>query len=855
MKGLALPFRIAKRELRGGLKGFRVFLACLTLGVAVIAGVGSLSSAVRTGLDEDARAILGGDVRLRLTHRRASDDQLSFLRSAGVVSETSVMRSMARKDGKGAAERILVELKAIDGRYPLYASLDLREPISLSQALARGEDAPGAVGGTIGRAVWGAVVDEALLTRLGVTTGAVLKVGDARFEIRAVIAREPDRGTSAITLGPRLMIAAEALAATGLVQPGSLVRHYYRLKLPPGTDIVEWGQRLEAKFPDAGWQVRDFRNAAPGLSRFIDRMTFYLTLVGLSALLVGGIGVATAVSTYLEGRTETIAILKCIGAKGATIFAVYLVQIGVLALVGISAGIVIGALAPAAVGTVISDRLPVMLRMGFYPGPLALAALFGFLTAMAFSLWPLARAREVPAAGLFRQLVAPGRRWPRPRYIAATVAVAAALAALAIGTATEKWFAGWFVASAAGALVLFRLAAFAVMWAAKRSARRRHRPTVRLALANLYRPGAPTVSVVMALGIGLSVLVTVALIQGNITREVEGRLAEEAPAFFFIDIQPGQVAGFESAAFSVPGVTRIERMPTLRARIVRINGEPVDRGRVGPDAHWAVRGDRALTYAAYPPRGSRIVAGLWWPADYRGAALISLGAHVAQGLGIGLGDALTFNVLGRQVTGIIANLRDIDWSSLGLNFVVVFSPGTLETAPQSHIATAYTTPEAELPLLRRVTERFANVTAIRVRDILEAVARLVAQIGAAVSVTGAITLVVGTMVLAGAIAAGHHRRVYEAVVLKTIGATRADILRAFLVEYTILGAATAAIAAGLGTLGAWAVVTRVMHAEWTFLPIIAVATVLVSTVITVAFGFAGTFRALGRKAAPVLRNP
>jgi putative ABC transport system permease protein len=348
--------------------------------------------------------------------------------------------------------------------------------------------------------------------------------------------------------------------------------------------------------------------------------------------------------------------------------------------------------------------------------------------------------------------------------------------------------------------------------------------------------------------------VIVALIEGNLSRQVEERLPARAPSFFFLDIQPDQLAAFEQLATTFPGVASVQEVPMLRGRLMRLNGQPVERATVAPEARWALDSDRGLTYAATPPANTRIVAGSWWPPDYAGPPLVSFDAGLAKGMGLTVGDSVTINLLGRSVDARIANLREIDWSSLGLNFTMIFAPGLLEAAPHTHLAVAYADPAAEEPLLRAVTDRFTNVSAIRVKDALAAIDAILQAIAVAARVTASVTLVAGILVLAGAMVAGHQRRVYDAVVLKVLGATRRDLVGAYLIEYGLLGLATAAIAAVLGTIGAWLVVTRIMHAEWVFLPITVAVVIALCAAITIAFGLVGTWRALGQKAAPLLRN-
>ena len=838
--GLPLALRLARRELRGGLKGFRIFLACLTLGVAAIAGVGSVSEAMLQGLQRDGRILLGGDMDLRLTHVAASEEQQAWLGERADVSITSEMRAMARGLDEGS-RRVLVELKAVDDLYPLYGAVELAPARDLAGALAQQDG------------VWGAVVDGNLLRRMGVERGDLVQVGETQYRVSAVLEREPDRTSRAFTLGPTFMVAQDSLEATGLVQPGSLIRNHYRLRLNDGIDTASLRADLGDAFPEAGWRIRDTTQAAPGIGRYIDRLTLFLTLVGLTALLVGGVGVSNAVRSYLDGKTGTIATLKCLGAPGRLIFQVYMAQILFLALIGIVIGVLIGALAPVAAQAVIGDALGWRAELAVFPLPLITAAAFGVLTAITFSLWPLARARSVAAASLFRDLVAPAEALPDRKTLPALVLFGGLLAGLAVLTATDRMLAFYFVIGAIAALLLFRLAAQAIIASARRLPRPRH-PGLRLAVTNLYRPGAPTGSVVMSLGLGLTVLVAIALIEGNLSRQVERSLPEEAPGFYFIDIQPDQVAEFDNLVAGLPGITDVQRVPMLRGRISAVNGVSPRDMEIPPDIQWIFRGDRGLTWMREQRAGDELTVGEWWPADYDGPPLVSLDDDVGEALGIGPGDTLGVNILGRDVEVTIANLREIDWSNLTINFVMVFSPGVLERAPQSHIATVKAEPEAEDGLEIAVTDRFINVSSIRVKEALEQVGELMGHIATAVRAIAAVALAAGVLVLAGAVAAGHHRRVYDAVVLKVLGATRRVVAQAFLLEYGLLGLVTAAIAAVIGSLAAYLVLTQIMGTPFIFLPEAVVTTALLATAITVAFGFAGTWRALGQKSAPLLRN-
>ena len=841
-----LTFRFALRELRGGLRGFAVFIACIALGVAAIAGVGSFARSLDDGLAREGSVILGGDISFSLIPREATPAERAFLDSNGRVSAAATLRAMARAaDGQSA----LVELKAVDGAYPLYGTVALEPAGDLASALAERDG------------VFGAAVDPALLERLGLARGARVTVGTATIELRTTLKTEPDKLAGGIGFGPRLLISEAALRATGLIQPGSLLRWHYRLRIPDGDTNARAANAIvtaaEKQFPDAGWEVRTRANASPQLGRNIERFTQYLTLVGLTALLVGGVGVANAVKHYLDRRREVIATLKSVGATGGRVFAIYLTEVMILAAIGTAIGLVIGALLPFAISAAFGSVMPLPINPALHAGQLSVAVLYGFLTALAFALWPLGRAHDVPVSALYRDAVAPERRIPRLRYVVLTTLVIATLAALAIGLAFDRKIAAIFIAAAVCVFVVLRLVALLIMTAARRVPRPRN-ALLRLVLANIHRPGALTPSVVLSLGLGLALLVTLLQIDGNLRRQFVAALPEKAPSVFFVDIQDADAARFDAFAKQHAPNAHYERVPMLRGRIVSANGVRAEDLKASPSAAWVLQSDRGITYAGEVPAGSRVVAGEWWGPNYRGPPLVSFENKIAEGLGLKIGDPVVVNVLGRNITATLANLRAVDWQSLGINFVLVYSPGAFRGAPHTHIATftypGGSTVEDEVALLKAAAVDFPTVTAVRVREALEAVAKVVFDLTLAIRGASAVTLIAAVLVLAGALATGHRHRVYDAVVLKMLGATRRRLLAAYVLEYLLIGLATAIVGVAAGSLAAFLVMTEVMSLAFVWLPLPALVATLGATALTIAFGLIGTFSALGQKPAPVLRH-
>jgi putative ABC transport system permease protein len=837
------PLRFALLELRGGLRGFRIFVACIALGVMAIAGVGSFARSLTNGIDREGQVILGGDLSFLLIHREADAVERRFLESRGQVSSGANMRAMAATAG---GDRVLVELKAVDSLYPIYGKITLDPDMPLDRALTPRDGA------------FGAAVDSTLLTRYDLKPGARLTVGSATIEVAAVIKSEPDKLASGIGFGPRIIISEAALRATGLLVPGSLVRWNYRLKLPDSSDraaesvIAAAGKQL----PDAGWQIRSRTNASPQLERNVERFTQFLTLVGLTALLVGGVGVANAVKSHIDRKRDVIATLKALGATGGRVFAIYLIQVLLMASVGALIGLVLGAALPFGIAAAFGKVLPLPISPALEPAELALAFVYGLMTALAFALWPLGRAHDIPVSALFRDAVTSGR-WPRRRYMVATALVLGALIAVATYLSYDRRIALVFFAAAAAVFVTLQVVALGLMAVARRLP---HAKTtaLRLAVANMHRPGALTPTIVLSLGLGLALLVTIIEIDGNLRRQIEGALPDKVPSFYFLDIQSAEAGRFDAFIRKEAPGTELELAPMLRGRIMSAGGIKADDIKAQPNASWVLQSDRGITYAADVPRGSKVVAGQWWPKDYKGPPLVSFEKKIAEGLGLKIGDPIVVNVLGRNIAATIANLRTVHWENLGINFVLVFSPNAFAGAPHTDIATlsykGASTTEQEASLLKAVGAAFPSITTVRVKDAIQAVGDIVRNLVVAVRGASLVALFAAVMVLGGALAAGHRDRIYDAVVLKTLGATRGKLLAAYALEYLLLGGATAVFGVMAGSAAAWMVTTKVMSLDFVWLPMPAAGAAFGALLVTVALGLAGTFTALGHKPATVLRN-
>ncbi|QHQ35594.1 ABC transporter permease [Algicella marina] len=839
--------RIAFRELRGGVTGFRILLICLALGVAAIAAVGTIRTSIQQGLEREGAALLGGDAEARFTYRFAEPAERDWLEDNAIaVSEVVDFRSMATTQVDGERKRALAQVKGVDDAYPLYGQVQLDPAMPIGQALEGAGGLPGMV------------AEKVLTDRLGLQAGDVVTLGETDFRLMAAIIREPDGVTAGFSLGPRIIVSTEALDGSGLLSTGTLYNTSYRLKLSPEISVAALRRQTLNQFRESGLRWRDNRNGTPGVSRFVDRLSSFLVLVGLAGLAVGGVGVSAAVRTYLGGKTETIATLKTLGATGATIFAIYMLQVGVLAAVGVTLGLLIGAGIPVLLAPVLSGMLPIPAVFSFYWQPLVEAGFYGLLTAMIFTIWPLARARDIRAAGLFRDVTATQNALPRPVYLIVTAVLAVLLAGVAIWASGIAFLATWSIVGIVASLAVLALAARLIQSIARKLARSRlsrGNPALRLAFGSVGGPGGETTSVVLSIGLGLTVLAAIGQIDSNLRNVMNQELPGVAPAFFFLDIQTEQLPGFEEIATGTGRADRIETAPMLRGIITRINDEPARDYvmRETGERHWALSGDRGVTYAATPPDGAEITSGSWWEEGYDGPPVMSFAEEEAEEMGLKLGDRVTINVLGRDLTAEITSFRVVEFQNMGINFLMILNPGALQGAPHSHIATVYSEPETEAALLGDLADAYPNITAIRVRDAINRVSEALNGIAAATRYGALATLLTGFVVLIGAAAAGERRRVFEAAVLKTVGATRARILTSFALRSLMLGGAAGLVAIFAGMAASWGVMRFVMEESYRFEPVSAVAIVVGGALASLLAGLAFAWRPLSLRPASVLR--
>jgi len=830
---MKLMLTLALRELRGGVRDFRIFLSCLIIGVAVISAVTSVSRHIALGIKQESRTLLGGDFELSLINQTASAEQLDFLKTFGQVSLTANMRSMAVYGD----EVTLVELKGVDENYPLLGQARMQHGKALQAVLATGA----------------LVAEPAFFARVQMKAGEAIQLADAHLTVADAIVHEPDTIASPLSLGPRVMGRIDLLQKQGLMLPAGLTRFHYHILLRDGVSADDFQTALAARFADAPWIVKTVNDNNRGVQDFIGRLQLFMTLAGLSSLLIGGIGIMNAAETYLHKKSESIAVFKTLGAGRNFVFGVYLLVLLFISLPAACVGALAGSMVSGFALPYLAQFLPVFdVHFSLDIMAMVLAVVFGLLTVFTFSIAALGRGVEVRPALLFR-----GADGARPRLPMGKLAVNMLCGVLLVGTlllsSSDAMIAGAFIAAAFFSFVIFAIATKFTQMAARRvhfSA-----PWARMALANLYRPGAHTLSIMLSTGIGLTVLISLLLVEGNFQKEVKETMPALAPSLFLIDIQPQQKDAFLAMLAADASVSDVSSQPMIRGRIAKINGVEVSNTRIAADAKWAVESDRGFTYSATAPANSPLAEGQWWPADYHGKPLVSLDRKLARGMGIGIGDRLTVNVLGRDIEMEIANLRDINYISFQINFALILSPGAIEDIPATYIATARVSDAAhEAALIRAIAKTTPNVSAVRIKDSIDQITAMVSHIAFALRLCALVSLVSGVLVLASALAATLDTRVYDMVVLKVLGARKADIIKMFMCEWLLLAGITALIACVLGVGGAWLILLRLDWVKLQLLPWPMIETVLLALAFVTLTGFVIHTRIFNTRASSVLRN-
>lgn len=854
---LKLSFKIALREMRGGLSGFRILILCIALGVGAISGIQSLTSSLTNNLADEGKSILGGDVEISLVHRKASREEKSWLtnQANGKISEIATMRAMARIPQKDTQS--LVELKAVDVSYPLIGEVKtssnepfqgLLDPIKIDE-------------------IWRypALIHPSFAQRYDLELGDQFEIGQITLFYAAQLINEPDGLSSGIGFGPKILVSRETFEKTGLYQPGTLMNWRYRLLLENAGSpeaIETFKTAANQTFPQAGWRIRSANAAAPQLSENITRFAQFLTLIGITALLVGGVGVSNAVRSFIESKRSAIATLRSLGAHRNLVYSIYFIQVMLISFIGVILGMVLGAIIPYIGLKIIALFLPLTGEFSIFGMDLLRGMVFGLLVGAAFSILPLAKVEDVGVSELFRGASSETTKIRRKRYYFFAAFAFLGLILLAVFSAYQPILALYFILASFGVIAVMLLLGHLIMKAARLVPHFKN-PLLSLAISNLHRKGALTPQITLSLGLGLTLLVSISMLDRTITSQMISRLPEKIPSFFFIGIQKSEKDNFDQSLAQIlqDQPYEMQNAPMLRGRIVSVKGIMAQEYPVKDSGEWVLRGDRGITFSDHIPEAARLIKGEWWPKDYQGENLVSFKAEEAEALGLDIGDEIIVNVLGREISAKIANLRQQDWESFSINFVMVFSPNALKGAPYPWLSTVTFQDQnntlqndRETKVLNEITKDFPTITIIPVKQVMEETKRLIAQIAFAFRGASAVTIIVAILVLSGALAAGQRNRLYDALLLKTLGATKKRVIIIFIFEYGLLGLLSAFFAVLAGSLASYIVAVNLMELNYQFDIFIALLTAVISMIITILLGMISSWHILNVKPAVHLRS-
>lgn len=846
MRRLWAWLRVALIDLRGSTRKFIVLIACMALGVAAIGTIATLRVSIEAAIAADTRDILGGDLEVLSRRTDLPPAVRTELDGLGRLSRVVELNSQARA-GEAAA---LVAIRAVDDNFPLVGTVELEDS-------AAGASLPDLLAERDG--TFGLLLSRRAALQLGVDRGARVRLGLLDTEVRGIIAAMPDDAAQGFQLGAPALLSDRALAPAGLRQEGVLSQFRYKLLLET-LDFAAANERLNAQFPNHEWDIRSPRDATASLARFTGIFSNFMLLVGLTSLVVGGLGVANSVSAYLAARQDGIATMRALGSSGRRITVHFLVQILVFALIGIVLGLLSVLVLTAIAAPFLANLTNLDLQPLLDPGILAAAAGLALAIALTFSWLPLRRAQLVRPARLFRSATSGAfDRMPlgailHPITLLPLAMGLAAIAGLTLTIVSDARLVAAYLVGVLAGLALLRLAAFVLVLLLSRLPAPRPR-VARFALSAITRPGAPTSTIVVSLGMGLSLLLLIATSQANIEEQLSGQLSSEIPDFVLLDMPRSEFDAVSAFAAATPEVVDLTTTPILRGVVSALNGALPPSGEgLDPRLAGVFEGDTVLTWAVDPPAGTLIETGEWWPADYSGPPLVSLGTDMRDALGLNLGDTIEVTISGRPLVMTIASFHRIEERGPGFTFRIIASPGAIEAAPQSYFTTLKVAEGADRQVEAQLFETFPALTFVPVRDALARAQDLLRDISTALALVGATSLIAGVLVLASALGVGRRQREADAVVMKILGARRATVITAFLLEYAALGAITAAIASAIALIGTWAVSTWLLEIGFAVRLEQLFAVALSVIVVTAITGAATTWSAMSRTPAKFIRD-
>ena len=793
--------KLSLRELKGSFNEFKIVMISIFLGVFIITAVGSLSKNLKHEINNKSSELLGGDFELSTTYQEFPIKIKEWLEKNGKTSLIIELRTMLTSNQSVGLKRRIVELKAVDQNWPLKGVPIIVPNKSINKSLKMNDNNNGAL------------IDASLQKQLEIKVGDVLQLGKTKIQINGIIKKEPDRMFSFATFGSRLLISNATLKASGLVIPGSLVK--YKIKFIPNNKNIDLSF-LNKFVQGTNISIKNIKNSTNNFNSFIDKTSLFISLVGLITLLISGVGISNGVKGYLIKKIKNIAIFKALGAQNSIVFKIYFFQIIFIFLISIIPALIAGISIPFLLKTLISDSFLSTFEPFIFWEPIIISFLFGLIVCILFTIIPISKTYEIKPIQLLR-LSAHHSLNNYSKKISALLLILIFALCFLIFKLTNDLKLSVYIFGVVLISFLILKGMTNLFFLSFRKLKFKIGSLLEIARKSLIRPDTFAKSIVISFSIGLALLITLNIIEESLENKIANTINKQAPNYFLIDIQPNQINQVKALTAEFIGKDSLNAQPMLRGRVTAINNLKVENLKINKDVNWVLKRDRAFSWSNKIPKNVKIISGEWWPNDYTGPLLLSIGDKVAKGLNVKIGDKIQFNILGRNFEAEIFNTREIIWQNMDINFIFILSKNKIQNAPHSWIATTTNTnKEMNNALIEKIVSNFSNISAVSVEETYVAIKSILNLLITIVNSIAFITLLSGVIVLAGILNVSKKDKLYEVAIFKILGARPKKIIFLWLQEFLIIGLMASLISILIGMSVSFILVTYIFQIDYYF---------------------------------------
>ena len=793
--------KLSLRELKGSFNEFKIVMISIFLGVFIITAVGSLSKNLIYEINNKSSELLGGDFELSTTYQEFPIKIKKWLEKNGKTSQIVELRTMVTSNQSVGVKRRIVELKAVDQNWPLKGIPIIVPNKSINKSLKMNNNNNGAL------------IDASLKKQLEIQVGDVLQLGKTKIQISGIIKKEPDRMFSFATFGSRLLISNATLKASGLVIPGSLVK--YKIKFIPYNKNIDLSF-LKKFVSGTNISIKNIKNSTTNFNSFIEKTSLFISLVGLITLLISGVGISNGVKGYLIKKIKNIAIFKTLGAQNSTVFKIYFFQIIFIFLISIIPALIAGISIPFLLKTIISDSFLSSFEPFIFLEPIIISFLFGLIVCILFTIIPIAKTYEIKPIQLLR-LSAHHSLNNYSKKISALILILIFALCFLIFKLTNDLKLSIYIFGVVLISFLILKGMTNLLFLSFRKLKFKIGSLLEIARKSLIRPDTFAKSIVISFSIGLALLITLNIIEESLDYKISNTINKQAPNYFLIDIQPNQINQVKAMTSKFIGEDSLNAQPMLRGRVTSINNIKVENLKINKDVNWVLKRDRAFSWSNKTPKNVKIISGKWWPQDYTGPLLLSIGDKVAKGLNVKIGDKIEVNILGRNFEAEIFNTREIIWQNMDINFIFILSKNKIQNAPHSWIATTTTAnKEMNNTLIEKIVSNFSNISSVSVKETYVAIKSILNLLITIVNSIALVTLLSGVIVLAGILNVSKKDKLYEVAIFKILGASPKKIIFLWLQEFLIIGLMASLISILIGMSVSFILVNYIFQIDYYF---------------------------------------